>query len=412
LDNWTLPNGTRCVAAAMPDAPLTCIDFWCQAGSSSERSGEEGIAHFLEHMVFKGSGRLAAGAFDEAIEALGGSSNAATGFDDVHFHVLVPPDRAAEALDLLLELVLKPALEPQGFATERDVVLEEIAQYADQPTEQVLQSILSLGCGDHAYGRPILGDVATLNAMEPSLMRRFHQRRYLGPNCTLALAGPAPETLKPAIAASALADLPADQNKPSSHQPLPLMLQAGRHTQRVDRLESARILMLWTTAPAHNQDAVMGADLATTLLGEGRRSRLVERLREELQLVESISMDLTALEEGSLITLEVICQEDALSAVEQEISAVLHQVANEAVSEQELRRGYQLVSNSLRYSLESVGHVTGLCASHVLWHRHQDLLSPLNLLGHWSTDRLQTELFPALLPEKACVLIARPGDHQ
>ena len=396
----------------MPDAPLTCIDFWCQAGSSSERSGEEGIAHFLEHMVFKGSGRLAAGAFDEAIEALGGSSNAATGFDDVHFHVLVPPDRAAEALDLLLELVLKPALEPQGFATERDVVLEEIAQYADQPTEQVLQSILSLGCGDHAYGRPILGDVATLNAMEPSLMRRFHQRRYLGPNCTLALAGPAPETLKPAIAASALADLPADQNKPSSHQPLPLMLQAGRHTQRVDRLESARILMLWTTAPAHNQDAVMGADLATTLLGEGRRSRLVERLREELQLVESISMDLTALEEGSLITLEVICQEDALSAVEQEINAVLHQVANEAVSEQELRRGYQLVSNSLRYSLESVGHVTGLCASHVLWYRHQDLLSPLNLLGHWSTDRLQTELFPALLPEKACVLIARPGDHQ
>ena len=243
-------------------------------------------------------------------------------------------------------------------------------------------------------------------------MRRFHQRRYLGPNCTLALAGPAPETLKPAIAASALADLPGDRNKPSSHQPLPLMLHAGRHTQRVDRLESARILMLWTTAPAHNQDAVMGADLATTLLGEGRRSRLVERLREELQLVESISMDLTALEEGSLITLEVICPEDALPAVEQEISAVLHQVADEAVSEQELRRGCQLVSNSLLYSLESVGHVTGLCASHVLWQRNQDLLSPLNHLSHWSADRLQTDLFPELLPEKACVLIARPGANQ
>lgn len=396
----------------MPDAPLTCLDFWCQAGSSSERPGEEGIAHFLEHMVFKGSGRLAAGAFDEAIEALGGSSNAATGFDDVHFHVLIPPDRAAEALDLLLELVLQPALEPQGFATERDVVLEEIAQYADQPTEQVLQSILSLGCGDHAYGRPILGKVSALNAMEPSLMREFHQRRYLGPNCTLALAGPAPDTLKSAIAASALADLPGDRNKASTLQPRPLMLHAGRHTQQIDRLESARILMLWTTAPAHNQDAVMGADLATTLLGEGRRSRLVERLREELQLVESISMDLTALEEGSLITLEVICPEDALPAVEQEISAVLHQVAVEAVSERELRRGCQLVSNSLRYSLESVGHVTGLCASHVLWHRHQDLLAPLNHLNHWSADRLLTDLFPTLLPEKACVLIALPGDSQ
>lgn len=156
----------------------------------------------------------------------------------------------------------------------------------------------------------------------------------------------------------------------------------------------------------------MGADLATTLLGEGRRSRLVERLREELQLVESISMDLTALEEGSLITLEVICPEDALPAVEQEISAVLHQVADEAVSEQELRRGCQLVSNSLLYSLESVGNVTGLCASHVLWQRNQDLLSPLNHLSHWSADRLQTDLFTELLPEKACVLIARPGANQ
>jgi zinc protease len=391
----------------MPDAPLTCLDFWCQAGSSSESPGEEGIAHFLEHMVFKGSGRLAAGAFDEAIEALGGSSNAATGFDDVHFHVLIPPDRASEALDLLLELVLQPALEPQGFTTERAVVLEEIAQYADQPTEQVLQSILSLGCGQHAYGRPILGEIATLQAMDPSMMRRFHQRRYRGPNCTLALAGPAPEQLQTVIAASALADLPGDRDDFSSNSPL--TLHPGRHTQQVDRLESARMLMLWSTAPAHNQDAVMGADLATTLLGEGRRSRLVERLREELQLVESVSMDLTALEDGSLITLEVICPEEALPAVEQEISDILHRVAEDAVTEQELRRGYQLVSNSLRYALESVGHVTGLCASSVLWHRNQDLLDPLNYLDRWSTERLRSDLFPELLPEKACVLIARPG---
>ncbi|HCO76116.1 MAG TPA: insulinase family protein, partial [Synechococcus sp. UBA8071] len=112
LDHWTLPNGVRCVTADMPDAPLTCLDLWCRAGSASEQPGEEGMAHFLEHMVFKGSERLAAGAFDEAIEALGGSSNAATGFDDVHFHVLTPPDRAREALDLLLELVLQPSLEP------------------------------------------------------------------------------------------------------------------------------------------------------------------------------------------------------------------------------------------------------------------------------------------------------------
>ncbi|BEV36341.1 insulinase family protein [Synechococcus sp. M16CYN] len=393
----------------MPDAPLTCLDFWCQAGSTSEHSGEEGMAHFLEHMVFKGSRRLAAGAFDEAIETLGGSSNAATGFDDVHFHVLVPPERAPEALDLLLELVLQPTFDSHGFLTERDVVLEEIAQYVDQPTEQVLQSVLSLGCGNHAYGRPILGEINSLKAMDPFAMRQFHQRRYCGPNCALAVAGPAPERLKSVIASSALADL---STGPIATTPVePVTVRAGRHTKQVDRLRSARVLMLWSIAPAQDQDTVMGADLATTLLGEGRRSRLVRRLREELRLVENVSMDLTALEGGSLITLELICPENALPTVETEVSLILNQASNEAVSEQELRRGLQLVSNSLRYSLESVSHVASLCASHVLWHRNQDLLAPLKHLGQWSSCRLCSELFPALLPEKACILVAYPGTN-
>ena len=125
----------------MPDADLTCLDFWCRGGSTFEDHGEEGLAHFLEHMVFKGSATLQAGEFDRRIEALGGSSNAATGFDDVHFHVLVPSSCAQNALDLLLDLVLNPALREDAYGMERDVVLEEIAQYRDQPDEQVFQTL-------------------------------------------------------------------------------------------------------------------------------------------------------------------------------------------------------------------------------------------------------------------------------
>ena len=109
----------------------------------------------LEHMVFKGSQRPEAGAFDLRVEALGGSSNAATGFDDVHFHVLVPPDGAQEALELLLDLVLEPALRTDAYAMERDVVLAEIAQYRDQLDEQVVQQLLVASCPTHPYGRSI-----------------------------------------------------------------------------------------------------------------------------------------------------------------------------------------------------------------------------------------------------------------
>ena len=405
LDHWTLPNGVRCVTADMPDAPLTCLDLWCRAGSASEHPGEEGMAHFLEHMVFKGSERLAAGAFDEAIEALGGSSNAATGFDDVHFHVLTPPDRASEALDLLLELVLQPSLDPGGFSTERGVVLEEIAQYADQPNEQVLQLLLSKGCDQHPYGRPILGTPHSLEAMTPSAMEAFHKRQYRGSNCCLAVAGPASTELRSAIGSSALAGL---RNAPGpSARSAPLSVRPGRQSVAVDRLESARLLMLWEAPQAQDQAGVMAADLATTLLGEGRRSRLVNRLREELQIVESVSMDLSVLEQGSLITLEVICPDEHLDAVEEEVNRELRTMARELVTDQELKRGQQLVSNGLRYALESTGQVSGLCASQTLWNRQQDLLHPLAFLPTWTAERLRSELFPRLQPEQAFVLTAQ-----
>ena len=406
LIHWTLANGVHCVAAEMPDAPLMCLDLWCRAGSASEDPGEEGMAHFLEHMVFKGSERLGAGEFDRAIEALGGSSNAATGFDDVHFHVLIPPDQASGALELLLDLVLNPALAEETFNLERDVVLEEIAQYEDQPDEQVLQQTLSRACSQHAYGRPILGRPESLRAMTPASMRRFHQRRYRGSDCCLALSGCGAERLKQCIETSPLAALPAAKASPTH---LPLQLCPGRHNIQVERLESARLLMIWSGAPASDQCRVIGADLATTLLGEGRRSRLVARLREELQIAETVDMDLTTLEMGSLITLEISCNPTHLDAVETCIQDQLTSV--ELFTPMELERGRQLVGNGLRYSLESSAQVASMAASHRLWGREQTLLDPLTHLRSWSSERLQAELMKQLHPARACTLIAIPGSR-
>jgi len=130
-------------------------------------------------------------------------------------------------------------------------------------------------------------------------------------------------------------------------------------------------------------------------------------LREELQIVESVSMDLSVLEQGSLITLEVICPDEHLEAVEGEVNRQLRALADELVSDQELKRGQQLVSNGLRYALESTGQVSGLSASQTLWHRQQDLLHPLAFLPPWTAERLRSDLFPRLQPEQAFVLTAQ-----
>ncbi|MFM7652001.1 MAG: M16 family metallopeptidase [Vulcanococcus sp.] len=402
-----LGNGVPLVQLDLPEAPVLCLDFWCQAGSASEQTQESGMAHFLEHMVFKGSTRLAAGEFDRRIEALGGSSNAATGFDDVHFHVLIPPDGAAEALDLLLDLVLQPRLEAGDFAMERQVVLEELAQSEDQPEEVAFQELLRQACPSHAYGLPILGRREALEAHRPEAMAAFHRRHYRADRCCLSMAGPLqglglPQRLRDSVLAELI---PAGD--PAAV--LPLQLQSGEATLELPRLEAARLLMAWRLPGAADQDAVVGGDLLTTLLAEGRRSRLVERLREQLRLVESIDLDLNVLESGCLVLLEAVCEPEQLAAVEEEVRNLLNALLEQPPAEAELQRARRLVGNGYRFSLEAPGSVAAMVGNSALWGREHNLQAPLAWMEQWDGQRLSRELIPQLAPERAFTLRALPA---
>ena len=402
-----LANGATLVQLPLADSPLVCLDFWCRAGSIFEKAPESGLAHFLEHMVFKGSQRLGPGEFDLKIEAMGGSSNAATGFDDVHYHVLVPPESAAQALELLLDLVLHPSLEPRAFEMERQVVLEELAQSEDQPDEIALQQLLRLGCPGHAYGEPILGRRELLAAQTPEAMADFHRRLYGANRCVLALCGGADFLqLKEWIAASALAQLGAIDEPPP---PPALAVQPGLHRITVPRLESARLLMLWGLPPASDLHGVMGADLLTTVLAEGRRSRLVERLREQLRIVESIDLDLHVMESGSFALLEAICEADELGAVHRAIAQVWAELQEQGLTKPEWLRAQRLVANGYRFGLEAAGGLAGLIGNNRLWGRHQALALPLAEIESWSSQDLLGQVVPLLDPSRACVLEAVPA---
>jgi predicted Zn-dependent peptidase len=402
-----LANGTALVCLPLEGAPLVCLDFWCRAGSVFEREEECGMAHFLEHMVFKGSAHLEAGEFDRRVEALGGSSNAATGFDDVHYHVLIPPEAAPEALDLLLDLVLRPRLERESFGMERQVVLEELAQSEDQPEEVALQRLLSLACGDHPYGRPILGTREALLAHQPATMEAFRRRLYGAGGCLLALAGAVADgALAERAAAGLLAELPPLQ----ASAPTPaLRLRPGGQRIELPRLEAARLLMAWWEPPAADLAGVMGADLATSLLAEGRRSRLVARLREQLRIVESIDLDLHPMESGSLALLEAVCEVEDLPAVRQAIEAVWEELIATGPGEAEWSRACHLVANSYRFGLESPAAVAAVVGNNHLWGRRQDLGAPLLELDRWTPARLREEALPLLDPARAFVLEAVPA---
>jgi predicted Zn-dependent peptidase len=167
--------------------------------------------------------------------------------------------------------------------------------------------------------------------------------------------------------------------------------------------------MAWRLPGAADQDTVVGGDLLTTLLAEGRRSRLVERLREQLRLVESIDLDLNVLEAGCLVLLEAVCETEQLETVEREVRRVLEELVSDAPTDAEVERARRLISNGYRFSLEAPGSVAAMVGNSNLWGRTHDLEAPLQWMRSWDASRLSRELIPLLHPDQAFSLRAVPA---
>jgi predicted Zn-dependent peptidase len=272
-----------------------------------------------------------------------------------------------------------------------------------------LQTLLQLGCCDHPYGRAILGERDLLEGHTAETMRRFQQRLYGAQHCVLAVSGPldppALDALVAQLEQSPLATLPRTAPTPAPPQ---LWVRPGAHRRPFARLEAARLLMAWSLPGACERQAVAAMDLATSLLAEGRRSRLVARLREELRLVESIDLDLQVLECGSLALLEAVCDPADLAMVRRQIEQVLQDIHATLPPPDEIERGRKLVANGYRFGLEAAAGVAGVIGNGALWQRPSDLNDPLRALGAVDADQLQ-QSFALLDPSLACVLEAVPA---
>ncbi len=406
VNHWTLPNGATCVVADIEQSTLTCIDFWCKGGSLYEMKDEEGIAHFLEHMIFKGSKSLKVGEFDLRIESLGGSSNAATGLDDVHYHVLLPPEKVEEGINLILELILFPKIEPDAFEMEKEVVLEEIAQSIEQPDEIIYMKLLKECLTPHRYSKPILGNEKTVKKITPEQMKLFHKNYYVGKNCSLCIAGELPKEIFSIVNNSKLNELKVISEETIKSKKTTFNI--GYKNETIPRLEGGRILKAWKLPPAKEQILILGAEIAATMLCEGKNSFIVKKLREEKRIIESIDIDLQILEEGGLILLDVSCPEENIKTAESEINFILKELAEGLVTDKDLERAKKLVINNIYFGLELSTQITSILGNQCLWGRHQSILQSVEDISYWTTSRLKKLIFPLFNPKSAFTLIAEP----
>jgi zinc protease len=359
---FKLENGLTLIHQEIATTPVVVADVWVRAGAQVEPEPWYGMAHFLEHMIFKGTATLAPGDFDQKIENRGGVTNAATSHDYAHYSLTTASPYIEETLPHLGELLLNAAIPDDEFLLERDVVLEEIRQAHDDPDWIGFHALISSVYQHHPYGRSVLGGVQELMTQSPEEMRYFHRTHYQPENMTVVIVGGVSQDSAVRLVNQTFDDFtaPCYDCAPPKEVAKPFIAGIRRQELHLPRLEQARLLMAWIGPGVERLRVGYGLDLLSVLLAEGRTSRLVRDLREEQQLVQGICCNFSLQRDSSLFTITAWLDPANVERVESLIRRHLEDLIHNGISRQELLRCQRLLCNDFAFSTETPNQLAGL----------------------------------------------------
>ncbi len=376
----------KCVFVENKQLPLICIDFWFKAGCALEESDKNGTAHFLEHMIFKGSNKIMPGEFDLKIESLGGMSNASTGYDDAHYYVLTPIINFRESLALLTNIVLSPSININEFEKEKSVVIDEIKQQNDQPDEKLFNYFLSRVWKDNNYGKTILGTEKDVQSLKVGDLEKFHKNFYKKKNFCISIAGDlSNKTIEEYYENNFSYLLHDETSEIKNNNELIAIPTTGREEIDFYNIEFSRIFMAWSIPSLKNQRMNIGFEILASILSVGRNSRLAKVLKEEKNLVQSIYVDVNGGELGGLLIIEACCDEKNLKNVEYEINKTIQEVIiYENITLNELRKAINIVKSNYIFNLETSTQLTSFFGNELLWDRKNSIRDFYNHLEFWN----------------------------
>ncbi|MGB3148973.1 MAG: pitrilysin family protein [Paracoccaceae bacterium] len=292
-----LPNGVRVVSEQMPGLASATVGLWITAGGRHERREQNGLAHFLEHMAFKGTTRRSALQIAEEIEDVGGAINAYTSREMTAFYARVLKADVPLALDIIADIVLNPLFDQREIDLERHVILQEIGQSRDTPDDIIFDWLQEAAYPDQPMGRAILGQPETVGAFQADDLRRFVGDEYGPDRMIVSAAGAVDHAAIVALATALFGHLPAR----SQTQPQPALWQ-GAERREVKDLEQAHFAMGFR-APAYRDADLHCAQVYATAVGGGMSSRLFQKVREERGLCYTIYAQAGSHDDTGMLTI-------------------------------------------------------------------------------------------------------------
>ncbi|GAB4316590.1 MAG: pitrilysin family protein [Candidatus Sumerlaeia bacterium] len=358
MQKTRLPNGLTVLMAENKAAPVVTIDVWVNTGAANEPREINGVSHFLEHMLFKGTSRYPLGQIDAVLEGVGGVVNAATSEDYTHYYVTVPAAHFTTGLDVLSDMIQNAVLDEEELERERLVILEEYRRKQDNPMASLFEDLYEKSFQSGPYSQTVLGSMETIRAITRQAMFEYYSRYYAPENMAVVIVG----DVDPRRAMTEIERVFGDFSRP--HRPVadhdvPTIWQRGIE-QIVSRDVNESYLGMSLPAPGGgDDDDVYAMKVLVTALGTGRSSRLERRIKEEQRLCVEIDADYSRMRYPSLFVVAATFRWEDYEKLKSAITRELQAVVDHGLTSRELAKAKRVLATGFYFNQETTSGQAG-----------------------------------------------------
>jgi predicted Zn-dependent peptidase len=343
-------GGLRVVTEAVPSVRSVALGLWVRTGSRDETPEQAGVSHFLEHLLFKGTDRHSAIEISELFDGMGAATNAATSKESTHLHARFLDEHTDEAFQLLGEMLVAPALPRAEVDSEREVVLEEIAMYEDEPQDRVHDVLASAVHGDHPLGRRVLGGADVIASIPVPDIARYHDDRYTRPNIVVAAAGHLEHEAIVELAQVHVGAPAGEPNRIAANgnplAPAPRFLFQPKDTEQYH-------ICFGGSGMARADERRFALAVLDAIFGGSTSSRLFREIREKRGLAYAVGSYTEQYADTGMVAMYLGTRGDNVGEACEIIGRELGALRDSGVTAEELERAKEHVKGRMVLSLES-----------------------------------------------------------
>jgi predicted Zn-dependent peptidase len=389
----TLDNGVRVITETMPHVRSVSVGIWIGSGSRNETGGQNGISHFIEHMLFKGTTTRSAEDIARSVDSIGGNLDAFTAKELVCFNTKVLDQHLSQAFDVLADLVLHPMFREEDIEKEKGVILEEIKMEADSPDYLVHEIFSSNFWRDHPLGKPILGTRETVKGFDRRAIQSYYRKVYSPANMLVTAAGHMKHAGLVALVREHFEALPPVQpavkdKVPSTHARIALRNKKA--------LEQVHLCLGVPSYPLPHEER-FACYVLNTLLGGGMSSRLFQNIRERQGLAYAVFSELSPYRDTGCLTIYAGTSLGSARKVVESILKEFRDLKQQPVGAEELRRAKDHLKGSLMLGLESTSSRMSNLARQEMYFGHffslDDLVESIEAVDAADVQRIAQTFF-------------------